>query len=339
VGCSLDNSRISVAPRFDDEAFIGIASDKEQFAGDYLVLILAEIHEFTFSYNSLQHAHKQLDPSTEIASESDSPALRKFLGLATLTTLRNTMVPGINIGGKTLSGEQMAALTGVLTNQFAVVDCIAGSGKTLVLVAATKCLVDANQAQHGLPSAAPESDKKMPLVVLSVVNKSMIEPLLNRLEEAGLNMNCVTGAGVSNRPGHRYPVDLLAEWLGKVAKDLLQQHEALISKAHLVIQHLNIITCNDPRNWTVWNKLEMVHSLLHAFLDKVFYSCERAAHEEALKNIQVLVCSSSFLRKLLGRESCWSKTILNQFSLQQLLVDEAHHNGWQKSAAAAPCTL
>jgi hypothetical protein len=161
----------------------------------------------------------------------------------------------------------------------------------------------------------------------------MVEPLRRRLLGMGVSSDAAACAGVFVPSDKAYPTDMLAEWLQERTQQLLAESEDLISQAHALIKQQAADLASSWTDWTYcWNELAKTHTLLHVYLDKVFYKAEQAKQETCLTNLSCLVCSTSFLRKLLANESCWSKTIVQNYELFQLLLDEAHQEGWLKQA-------
>jgi cytochrome c oxidase assembly factor CtaG len=108
----------------------------------------------------------------------------------------------------------------------------------------------------------------------------------------------------------------------------------LISWAHALIkQQVAELTWN--YNWHhVLNDLALICTLLCVYLSQVCYKDKQVRQEACLKKLIHLVCSTLFLRKLLAKESSWSKTIVQQYELFQVLADEAHcQDGWIKQGA------
>jgi hypothetical protein len=118
-----------------------------------------------------------------------------------------------------------------------------------------------------------------------------------------------------------------------IQQQILAESGDLISRAHALIRQ-QVRDLAASWNWydDCWNQLANTHASLHVYLDKFFYKAEKARHETCLNNLSCLVCSTSFLHKLLGHESCWSKTIVQNYELFQLLLDETHRKAQLKQA-------
>jgi len=249
---SMNRSRLSIVPRLPDEFFEPEGDQAEpaaaalrperRFFGEFLIIFLMEIHDFLFTHSCLGEAYKLHLPkihSTEAESEigaSLATPCRMYFGLQ----LQSTTVPFDALSdllsshpqalrGVKLSDEQHAAVSGVLSHPLTIVDCIAGSGKTLVLTAVAKLLINFVEER-----AVPGEKKK--LIVLAVVNKSMVEPLRRRLLGMGVSSDAAACAGVFMPSDKAYPTDMLAEWLQERTQQLLAESEDLISQAHALIR-------------------------------------------------------------------------------------------------------
>ena len=257
----MNRSHLSIVPRLPDEYFEPEEDQAEpaalrqerRFFGKFLIIFLIEMRDFLFTYSCLGEAIKKCLP--EIGAESEigtslATPCHSYFGLQPQSaTVKFDVLSCVGRLGR-LSDEQNTAVSGVLSHPLAIVDCIAGSGKTLVLTAAAKLLIAFMREHQTL-------GEKKKLIVLAVVNKSMVEPLQSRLLGMGVSSDAAACcAGVFARSNKTYPTDMLAEWLQERMQQILAESEDLINRAHTLIRQ-QAGDLAGSWNWhDCWNELD-----------------------------------------------------------------------------------
>lgn len=248
--------------------------------------------------------------------QTNAGPLRCWLGLSVANIFSCPPGAELKIG---LTWEQQAAATFVLRHQLSLVDCLAGAGKTTVLAEVARQLTTTRSPAEYIAVVAP--------------NKSMVQRLVKILQ-AAMPGTVVAPMGVVWTPENE-PQDLLLEYIEERAQAACQTVLGAVDTAKRRITSANAAVAA-PSSWSAWHepwaRLRLLHALLHVYLFLQVYEAEAAARNHVLASIDVLVSTTSFMRKMLGNLSPWVKSFKER-TLKSLLVDEAHQDSFLQLSA------
>ena len=330
---SLSLTRQSLLPKVTE-----FFNDTEAEEVPVIAVAADGIHEHVFSYNCFREAAHgcqetiQPDMNSIAASSSSAPsqaptstnmqALRSFLNLGCPPGAEKT---NITFNGL-LSEDQKAARIAISKASLSVLDCIAGAGKTKIIATMVAALWPTLKPSEYIAVVAP--------------NKPMVHRLLTlaRTEMPGAK---VAPAGVIWQDGT--PVDTFLEYTDNQANANLPELMETVRAGQRAVDTAEAdATRHRNRGWwqdwiQPWRKLCLAHAMLQVHLFLHVYTAQAEGRSKVVEELQVLMCTADFLRKLLGQAGDWSR-VFKKKTLKFLFVDEVHQETFLRLSALLSLT-
>ena len=324
-----------------------------------LLLLLEDVFEYQFLYEAMRAVAQEysvtaapvVEPtglaacsavSTAVAQMFTPPskrhvALRAYLGLKhdgddghpnnILTTALGVLghrEAAMAAAAATLelkfSTEQVNVLFG-LKDAVSVINCVAGAGKTeLLLAIALQFLLK------------PTHDG---VVFMVAPTRIMVRELYTKLGKLkGIDMTLVARLGVDEEADNDdWEPDFFAQYIAGIAEAKCHYELDILAAIDRAIE----VHTPDPRAWMRPNSKNTILGLMavrHEYLDQVLYSAMHEAASSAFAHPRLFLCTLSFLQKLQGDLSGWSCKLKEHRRLL-LIVDEYHQCSMEGLLAAA----
>lgn len=150
AGTSFDLTRMSLLPK---QTALPVEGDESLRV---VCAVTASIHEFVFSYNCLRNARETLEESfpTAVAAFTGATNLREHLrptstSMVPLRSWMRTNIPSNSSFSRPtgaglleeLTPSQKSAIQQMVTKPIALLDCLAGAGKTKALMELLRCKI------------------------------------------------------------------------------------------------------------------------------------------------------------------------------------------------------
>ena len=310
---STDKRRIQVKPplKLDPEK----ADDH-----DYICVLLGDLHQFIFLYENfratamrLQAENQNTDPpsTTDLSKRSDA-ALRAWEGYGT-GSLEYFLGPKGERGdvikyctGKfreaygsswTYTAKQKDILQ-KLDSSFSVLDCIAGSGKTTILVSLALYMIHVSEeGPKGCLHYMTETQEMVQEFIARVRevqgSDEGIAPIGYDHVERKDRLDSYLRERLDKR---NIPMEIRARRVQK-AVDFLQQYAEVMLKWE----------CKET--WTTCYRIfKMVLSIHHTLLHNGYYVERRKAQVDELRRLTVIACTTATANRLNGGSNPWSES-------------------------------